>query len=184
MKRYIKSSKSNNCIELVVEFCYDCSDDVKASIDADLSDEQQLDLLKREVDSDFEGFIQLVVNRIKSSGYELLENPEHSPFKDSNSWYFVICNKEDYEKLTVNLILNVRVSDHRLSRHKKGDSGWDRYKAREEYYQHELENYKVLNDESSDDISSTLIEIKVGGTVYSNFLNASNHIIREIKKYI
>lgn len=184
MKRYIRSSKRENTIKLVVDFCYDCSEDVKASVDIDLSDEEQLELLKHEVDSDFEGFIQLVVRRIKAAGYEFLEEPKHSPFNGSNSWYFVICNKNDYEELTVNLILNVRVSDHRLSRHKKGDREWDRYKAREEYYQRELENYRILNEKFPEDVSSTLLEIKVGGTVYKNFLSASNHVIKEIKQYI
>ncbi len=184
MKRYIRNSGIKNCINLVVDFCYDCSEDVKASVDVDLSDEEQLELLKHEVDSDFEGFIQLVVRRIKAAGYEFLEEPEHSLFNGSNSWYFVICNKNDYEELTVNLILNVRVSDHRLSRHKNRDKEWDRYKAREEYYQRELENYRILNEKFPEDVSSTLLEIKVGGTVYKNFLSASNHVIKEIKQYI
>lgn len=184
MKRYIRSAAKENCIEIIVDFCYDCSDDVKASTDIELTDEEQLALLKSEVISDFDGFIRLVTKRIQSAGYEILEPPEHSPVQGSNSWYFVLCNKKDYEELTVELILNVRVSDHRLSRHKKGDKEWDRYKAREDHYNRELENYRFLNEDSPDDMTSTLIEIKVGGTVCNNFLSASNHVLNEIKKYI
>ena len=173
-----------NYFEIIVDFCYDCSDDVLASTDIDLTDEEQLELLKSEVISDFDGFISLVAKRIKAGGYELLEPPKHTPYSKSNSWYLVLCNKKDHEELTVKLILNVRISDHRSSRYKKGDKEWDRFKAREDHYNRELENYRFLNEYAPDDMLSTLIEIKVGGTVYHNFLSASNHVLNEIKKYI
>lgn len=184
MKRYIRSSVEESCIEITVDLYYDCGNDIMASIEAELSDEEQLELIKKEVAADFEGFIDILTKRIKCAVYELLEEPENSSYPGSNSWYFVVCNKHDYEELPVELILNVRVSDHRLSRYKKGDKTWNRYEARKKYYQRELENYRFLNDINPEYVTSTLVEIKVGGTTCENFLNASNHVINVIKNYI
>lgn len=78
MKRYIRSTVEENYIEIDIDFFYDCSEDIKASVDVDLSDEEQLELLKHEIVSDFDGFIRLVTKRIQSAGYELLETPENS----------------------------------------------------------------------------------------------------------
>lgn len=179
--RYISANTSSNTIEFVIDMIYSFNDNISAAFNPNLSDAELDDVIEECAEEQYYSFIDSICLNLKMNGFEVLEGPNYSDRKGSKSCYFVLCKGDEYEKLTVKFILNLRISDHRLSRHKGNNKNWDRFEAREDYYARELENYRELNEENPDDLSYDNLEIIVSGQKFHTFRQALNYVINRVK---
>lgn len=181
LKIYIRGAEEN-VIRFEINFCYAFNNNIKAAFNPDLTDFELDSAIEDMIQSDYESFMSILFNRFKNMGFEVLEGPNFSNVKNSKSCYFVLCNQDEYDSLTVEFILNVRISDHRLSRHKKGDKNWDRFQARNSYYSNELDNYRELNDINPEDMDFGSLDIIISGQKFKTYRDALKYIVNQVNK--
>ena len=182
MKRYIKTTANNNTLEIVIDFYYDFDDKIEASFNPIMSQseiDQEIDAM---IEDNYMSFMYDVACKLVSLGFEILEGPNFSNRPGSKSCYFVVCNKHDYDELTVKLIMNIRISDHRLHKRPGENRNKNRFQARNAYYQRELESYRELNADDPDSMDYGLMEIIIGNHTFRTHREAMNYIVNCIKK--
>jgi len=182
MKRYIKNTANNNTLEIVIDFYYDFDDKIEASFNPIMSQseiDQEIDAM---IEDNYMSFMDDVACKLVSLGFEILEGPNFSNRPGSKSCYFVVCNKHDYDELTVKLIMNIRISDHRLHKRLGENRNKNRFQARNSYYKRELENYLELNANDPGSMDYGLMEIIIGNNTFKTHIEAMNYIVNCIKK--
>lgn len=181
MKLYIKDDKEN-ILEFIIDLHFTFNDGIKAAFNPDLTDDELDEVIEETADEYYESFMDSIALNLKMIGFEVLEGPTFSNQKGSKSCYFVLRKEDEYNKLTVNFILNLRISDHRLSRHKKGDKNWDRFEARNQYYEKELDYYRDLNENNPNDMSYGVSDIIISGHKFKTYRNAVEYIMKKVKE--
>lgn len=180
--RYIKSSTDEKTLEFVIDFCFDFDERIEAAFNPMMTESELDDAIDEMAEEQYSAFISMMVMRFRKIGFEILEGPKFSNQKNSKSCYLTVCNKDDYDTLTVKVILNIRISDHRLTKRNGNNKNWDRYAARADYYNRELENYKDLNAENPDDMYYVLSELYVSGNKFKTYRDAMRYIEKQIKE--
>ena len=181
MKKYVHAAKEENVLEIVIDLCYDFGENITASFDPNLTDFEINEVIDEMAEEQYMCLMSLVVNKLSSMGFEILDGPTMSNRQGSRSCYFTLCNEDDFDNLTVNFILNVRVSDHRLKKCGGRNNNWDRYEAAKKYRDKELENYRWLNEENPQDMEHYEVEIFVSGNKCHTYFDALNHIVKQVK---
>lgn len=181
MKIYIKSEKERN-IEFVIDFCFDFDERIEASFNPTMSETELDEAIEEMAEEQYSAFINMIAIRFNQIGFEILEGPKFSNVKNSKSCYFTLCKKGEYDSLTVKIILNIRISDHRLTKRKGKNKDWDRFKARDEYYRNELENYRELNADNPDDMYYVLSEIYISGNKFKSYRDAMRYIEKQVRE--
>ena len=181
MKIFASKHKGQNSIKIIIDFYYNIIDEITASFNPGLSDSDLDNIIEEDADDTYRDFINTVVVNIKNLGYEILEYPQFSNNVGSKSCYITICNKDDYDALKVEMIFNLRISDHRLHKHKSGSSK-SRFEYRDDYYEKELNNnYRILNEENPEFVKQGLFEIFISGNKFKTYRDALNYILNKIK---
>lgn len=182
MKQYIKTTTNNNTLEIVIDFYYDFDDKIEASFNPSMSQSEIDQEIESMIEDNYTEFMDDVACELVSLGFEILEGPEYSNRQNSKSCYFVVCNKQDYDELKVKIIMNIRISDHRLHKRSGENRNNNRFQAREEYYRRELENYRELNADHPEIMKFGLMEIIIGKNKFHTHWDAMNYIVNCIKK--
>ena len=180
MKIYIRAAEEK-VLEFVIDFCYIFNDGIKAAFNPDLTDSELDEVIEEAAEESYYSFMKTVAYNLKEIGLEILEGPTFSNQKDSKSCYFVLCDKDDYDKLKVKIILNLRISDHRLTKHKGKNKKFNRFEARDAYYERELENYRELNDFEPHKMRSNFVEIFISGHKFKTYMQALEYIINKVE---
>lgn len=180
-KRYIKSSSNVNTLEFEIDLIYSFNDGITAAFNPNLTDSELDDVIEETAEEHYYAFMNSVAINLKAIGFETLEGPNFSNRNNSKSCYFVLCKEDEYEALNVKIILNLRISDHRLTKHKGNNKNWDRFDARNEYYARELENYRDLNEKNPDDLQYDRLEIIVSGHKFQTYRQALSYIVNRVK---
>lgn len=181
MKKLVKNKKERE-LEIIIDFYYDFDDRIEACFHPDLNQFDLDQVIEETIEDYYTTFMEQVADKFVSMGFEILEGPDFSNRKGSKSCYFVVCNKNEYDSLTVKLIMNIRISDHRLSKRKGENKSNNRFQARNAYYQRELEHYRELNETNPEDIDFGLMEIIISGQKFKTYREAINYIANYVKK--
>ena len=181
MKIYIRAAEERN-LEFVIDLCFAFNDNIEAAFNPDLTDSEFDEIIEETAEEYYVSFMKTVAFNLQSMGFEILEDPTFSNQKGSRSCYFVLCKEDDYNKLTVNFILSLRISDHRLSKRKGSNKNWDRFEARNQHYEEELNYYRELNENNPDDIGYGISGIIISGQKFKTYRQALKYIKNKVKE--
>ena len=168
-------------MEFEIDLHYYFGEEIMSCFNPILSDSELDEIVDEMAEEEYMSFMARIAGELESIGFEVIEGPTFSNQKGSHSCYFTLCNKDDYENLTVSFILNIRISDHRLSKRKGKNREWDRFEARRKYYDKELENYRELNAVNPNDMKHNEIEIFITGHKFRTYSDALKYIKNKVK---
>lgn len=144
--------------------------------DADLDIE-----IEDTLEEHYDNFINNLYRKIEDLGFEHIEPIVKSNCATSKSRYFVFCRKHDYDALTVELIIHLRISDHRLTKRIRNNKTWDRHKATTTYHSQELNEYRCLNAVNPEDMDIYEMSIIVNNNKFKTYRDAYRYIINKIR---
>lgn len=185
MKRYVNQFAYDKMLKFLIYLDVTVNANIAASYNPDYSEA----LLNEDIGDmalqQYNNFIQLLTNRLKREGFELLEPTEESNNDGSLSRYFVMCRKSDYDTLTVEFIVYLRISDHRLSKRKGTNRDYDRHEARNNFQVDEIQHtYSELNAKHPDIIDNVDVSVVVSGNKFKTYREALHHIINVLRPYM
>lgn len=183
MKRLLKPNAEGKYI-IRVELEYTIGTDIAASYNPIYSAEDINADIINEVMQDYDNFIDMLHDKLEQLGFEHLEPVRESNEEGSLSRYFTFCRKDQYETLTVEVIVFLRISDHRLPKHKGSNPVYDRHEARKLWQKKEInDNYAELNQEHPENISNLDLCVHVNDQMFTNLITAVNHVVNVLKRY-
>lgn len=183
MKIYVKSDSNNtNTVTFEVIMELHASENIAAAFHPNCSDDELNLEIEDTLEQHYDNFINNLYRKLEDIGFEHIEPVRKSNNPNSKSRYFTFCKKDEYDTLTVELIIYLRVSDHRLTKRKGDNKTWDRHKATTEFHRQELENYKCLNDTNPNDMDIYELSIIVNNHKFRTYREACQHILNRVKE--
>lgn len=185
MKKLIRATTDNsNIIKFEIILDLNVSANIAAAYNPDFSEvelDEDIDFMQEEA---YDSFMLMVFQQLERLGFEHLEPIRKSNNPNSKSRYFTFCKKDDYNNLTVELVIYLRISDHRLTKRNSKNKNWDRYEATKAYHNKDIENYRILNENHPEDVSFTELTIIINNNKFRGYSEALNYIKNQVKYYL
>lgn len=133
-------------------------------------------------EENYEDIIQNIVTIIEEFGYEVLEK-ERSPL--SNSLYFIFCFKNEYNDTKVNLIVELRLSDHDLPIWSKDKGKQDAKNRQLNFVKGYAQANKELNKtlKPGEEISVDQIYVKYENEFYSTLEDVYKKVREKLQTF-